>query len=533
MYGCPNCGGDLQFDIRLQKLGCKYCGGVYEIEEVKKEEDAKEIPKDEYQVTRFTCNACGATIESTNLTAAAFCSYCGGAAILSGRLQNEKRPARILPFQVTKEDCKAKFTGLTKRMPYVPKEYKDPEFLDRFMGFYLPYWTYKAEMKGKIEVAGTDEYTRGDYQYTDTYSFKGDIDTAYDGISFDASGSFDDDISLRIAPFDKQKMVPFEPGYMLGFYADTADVPAKLYEEDAKNVISADIDQRLLEAVQENGGSSFSFEDGEIGLTSKKVTRQMKAERTMLPVWFLTYRNKDRMAYSVVNGESGKVYADVPIRMGMFFASSAVLAAIIFFILNAFVSLTGFGLLKTSSILAFLTAVIYYFEIDRIEKKEYRTFDKGYQMAFYGKEPDELGKSLKIRKSPRTFKRPSLKNVLVILIVIACFFEWLLIGAAIMVVAMMLIDIIGAIILFIMVWRKRKRNKNIKITEAIISLSTVLFANVILFCDPAQDIYYYGGTILAFLGIALALSGIIRKYNVFATKPIPDFFVREGGDDRG
>ena len=26
MYDCPNCGGNLRFDISLQKLHCDYCG---------------------------------------------------------------------------------------------------------------------------------------------------------------------------------------------------------------------------------------------------------------------------------------------------------------------------------------------------------------------------------------------------------------------------------------------------------------------------------------------------------------------------
>ena len=25
MYACSNCGGNLKFDIRTQKLGCEYC----------------------------------------------------------------------------------------------------------------------------------------------------------------------------------------------------------------------------------------------------------------------------------------------------------------------------------------------------------------------------------------------------------------------------------------------------------------------------------------------------------------------------
>ena len=40
MYDCPNCGGNLRFDISLQKLHCDYCGTDLDPYSYEKKKDA-------------------------------------------------------------------------------------------------------------------------------------------------------------------------------------------------------------------------------------------------------------------------------------------------------------------------------------------------------------------------------------------------------------------------------------------------------------------------------------------------------------
>lgn len=49
---------------------------------------------------------CGGEILSTENAATGFCSFCGASTILDSRIAREKRPDYIVPFQITKEDCK-------------------------------------------------------------------------------------------------------------------------------------------------------------------------------------------------------------------------------------------------------------------------------------------------------------------------------------------------------------------------------------------------------------------------------------------
>ena len=60
----------------------------------------------------------------------------------------------------------------------------------------------------------------------------------------------------------------------------------------------------------------------------------MTVDRGMFPIWFLSYKKKDRISYAIVNGETGKVYCDIPIDEKKFHKSSLLIAIPIFLVLN-------------------------------------------------------------------------------------------------------------------------------------------------------------------------------------------------------
>ena len=106
MLTCPNCGGNLRFDIPSQQLACKQCQSQfdpYAFDE--KTSDAKEetASDDSFEATIFTCPQCGGEILSTDNAATGFCSFCGASTILYSRLTREKRPAYIIPFKKINE----------------------------------------------------------------------------------------------------------------------------------------------------------------------------------------------------------------------------------------------------------------------------------------------------------------------------------------------------------------------------------------------------------------------------------------------
>ena len=362
MYACPNCGGNLRFDIRTQQLGCAYCQTQVDVYSFEDNTPATE-KQTEFDATVFSCPQCGGEILSTDTSAAEFCSFCGASTILHSRLSKEKRPSYIIPFQKTKEDCKQAYGALMKKAIFAPDALKNPKHIDGFRGIYMPYWTFHLTQEGSFSLNGSTSKRRGDYIYTDHYRLSGEIDAYYKGLSYDASSSFDDHISEKIAPYDVKGMKAFTPAFLSGFYADTADVDAQTYENEAKNIA---IENSTNAIYQEFSGVRL-----ESLLTPDALQTQVKeVDRTMFPVWFMSYRNAGRVAYATVNGQTGKVVTDLPVDPQKYWTGSLLLAVPIFLLLNLLFTITPFALLVITTILAIISLVIYTYEINAIQKKE-------------------------------------------------------------------------------------------------------------------------------------------------------------------
>ena len=222
MYECPNCGGNLKFDIESQLLQCEHCLTTQDPYSTPEDQGAEE--HNDFDVTVFTCPQCGGEILSTDTSAAEFCSFCGVSTILHSRISRQLRPSHIIPFKMTKDACKKAYLSRMRRALFAPNELKDEKHIDGFRGIYMPYWAYSITQKGPVSMKGEKSYRKGDYIYTDHYDLTGEIDASYYDISYDASSSFSDSISERIAPFNVRDSRKFTPAFLSGFYADTADV---------------------------------------------------------------------------------------------------------------------------------------------------------------------------------------------------------------------------------------------------------------------------------------------------------------------
>lgn len=361
MYACPNCGGNLKFDIRTQQLGCEHCQTQMDVYSFEDKDPATE-KQTEYDATIFSCPQCGGEIVSTDTSAAEFCTFCGASTILHSRLTKEKRPNYIIPFKKTKEDCKQAYSEMMKKAIFAPDALKNPKYIDGFRGIYMPYWAFYMSQQGEFSLKGSKSKRRGDYIITDHYALTGEIDAYYKGLSYDASSSFDDNISEKIAPFDVKGMKEFTPAFLSGFYADTADVDPSTYQSDAENI-----------AIQNSTNAIYSkFSGMSMGsLTPSSLNTEVKEiDSAMFPVWFMSYRNAGRVAYATINGQTGKVVTDLPVDTGKYTTGSLLLALPIFLILNLLFTITPFVLLIITAVLAAISLIVYSCEVATIKQKE-------------------------------------------------------------------------------------------------------------------------------------------------------------------
>lgn len=470
MYQCPNCGGEMRFDIPSQKLKCGYCESLMKPTEHPYLKGAEE--ETEFELTAFLCPQCGAEIMSQDNTAAAFCSFCGASTLLTSRVSKEKKPDAIIPFQKTKEDCIKAYRKVMRHALFAPNDYKDEKCIESFRGIYMPYWVYDVKHSGRFCLHGKKYSRKGSYDITKHYDLTGEMDAEYNGITHDASREFADDISESMAPYDVKEMLHFHPAYLSGFYADIQDVDPTIYEKDAETIAS----DATLEALK----SYPVYKDYDISVSNSKSyssyrTTMEQPHYALFPVWFMSYRKNDRVAYVAINGQTGKVATDIPIDYKKYVFGSLLLALPIFILLNFMLSITA----KTAMILTLvLEAVMSLFamsELLQILEKDAGKLDRG-RLRYDGKKrharPQKLSSELKKR------------------------------------------------------WQEKKG-----IWGLILAGIAAVLSILILIINPVSDYIYYGGAFFSILAVLLLVKDIMKDYNILATRKLPQFD-RKGGDDR-
>lgn len=523
MYECPNCAANLKFDIPSQKLKCDHCGTLMDPYEFQKERDVEEtaVGEDEYEVTIFTCPQCGGELISDDTTAATFCSFCGGSAILDSRISKEKRPQHIIPFQKTKEDCKEAYGRLMRRAFFAPSELKDKEYIERFRSIYMPYWVYNFEKQEHVAFTGTQTERSGDYKITNYYKIESDVEAKHKGLAFDAAESFSDNLSNAIAPFEWREARPFTPSFLSGFYADTGDVAAVVYEEDAETLVHQDL---CREMQMRTRCGKFQLGDDFVRAMKPRVTSR---ELAMFPVWFLTYRKKDRVSYVVVNGQTGKAAGDIPVDKSKYLWGSLLLALPIFVLMNLLVSMRASTMLGLTAVLALICCVISVLQSKRLRARKLGTDDKGRWGSVNVKEP--AGVSF-------NFEWKSLAAPIVLLVITLSYF------AQTSKVSVMIVVLCIAMFLRAKgksatpVKLKRRRRQGISWGEFFRSIVKPgiggLFAVLVLLVNPVSDLYYYGAALCVMALIGWNILDMIGNYNLLAARELPQFH-RRGGEEDG
>ncbi|MBR0091317.1 MAG: hypothetical protein IJP92_06440, partial [Lachnospiraceae bacterium] len=497
-------------------------------------------------------------------------TYCGSAAVFESRISEEKEPDYIIPFQKTKEDCIKEYRKRLRRAIYAPAGMRDPAFLDRFTGVYVPYWVYETEMEASPQLTGTEEYRSGDYLHYKTYTLTADVKGQY-AVNFDASSFFHDETATAISPFAKDGIKPFHPAMLSGFFADTADVDAATYLQEAKNRIGEDA---YLKLVSRNfHGISPSVPYGKSEMDRMFSLNKVKAKRALFPVWFLTWRNKDRVAYAAMNAQTGKLAADIPIDPKRFLLGSLLLAVPFFFLYRMLLTVTAPVALLVTFLAGCLFLFLYikaglrYCETERYEpdigvlarrhadrggkadtrpvSEEYRPPEPPGGLLNRGNTLRGLDR-LGIGAAGRTFFGIGvgllmylvLQGLVPALERRARYNRGRPSSSALNAVSIVGIGKFAGVVAFLLIcaalirllWKSVRAGTMRPVLYGFPAFAGMIAAAVVLVMAPVSDLPYYLAVIGVLAGEVLTFLGLIAVYNRLVTREAPHFHQREGGD---
>lgn len=521
MYQCPGCGGALKFDVATQNMKCDQCLNLIEPYSLEYKEGATQT----FDATIFSCPHCGGEILSTDNSITEFCSFCGAHTVLESRLCSIKKPNYIIPFSITKEECKKIYMRHMRKSFFTPRAYKNEKCIESFRGIYMPYWAYHVEQKAPTELKGQKKYRRGDYIITDFYTLEFEIDAYYKGLSYDASSSFYDNISEAIGPYNIKNMKEFHPAILSGFYGDTMDIPSEVYCPDAFEY-SNEMSFNAVHKVPEFRGLSITESNDHNVRNYTFDTRLAAIDSTMYPVWFMSYRNHNRIAYATINGQTGKITTDMPISTGKYILLSMLISIPVFLLFTLLFTFTAKTTLGIASILGMVSVIIYSNEIKAIAKNDSFADDKG-MMHSRGRRS-----GVNVNNVQSQYKKGAkfVSKIIVAVVIAIIFFS---IGLPVIEMLSQNIplgtitNLISIVVTSIFLGNTSNNCKKLKqkFNPAIHVLNIIVYSLSLLIAivNPVSDIIYYVAVIVMLLILVGTNISIINKRNIRATRKLPQF----------
>jgi len=339
-FKCPQCGGGMFFDAASQALKCQYCNHTMQQPAIQMQGGGapppglavgpREIPLSEglarapkglgTQMQSIQCKDCGATVNLAPNEQTVACTYCASHTVIAVASDpNLIMPESLVPFQITKEQAKAKFKEWLGGLWFRPNNLKKASELDQMHGVYVPYWTFDSHVYSQWQA------DRGWYYYeTESYEAIENGQTVwrtrevqrvrwepawgtrqdfYDDVLVCGSKGLPTGLADQMTSFNTQSLVLYNPSYLAGWRAESYAVDLQAAWPFAQQKIDS---QQVSKCAGDIGGDTHQnlhVQNQYTGQTFKHV---------LLPVFVAAYRYQNKPYQLLVNGQTGEVVGKAP-----------------------------------------------------------------------------------------------------------------------------------------------------------------------------------------------------------------------------
>jgi predicted RNA-binding Zn-ribbon protein involved in translation (DUF1610 family) len=327
-YPCTACGGELEFDIRQQKLACGHCGNVQELVEAAAAPiaetdlrsalaDLRANSKEHRQLIEgekeIVCQNCGGHTTFSGSLTSTRCPYC---ATPIQRDDVHDAPARlpvdgVLPFAIDEKEAKEKLNKWVSSRWFAPKEFKTYHRAGSFASVYAAYFAYDADAQTTYRGQRGDDYTvtvgSGDNRRTETRtrwrSVSGRVHDSFDDLTVLANEGLNRKHVTALEPWPTKDVKPFTPEYVAGHLCRTYDHDVEECFVEGKQRMDSEIESTVRSDI---GGDHQRIK-------SKHTTfSRLTFTHLLLPIWLLTVIYQGQPFQVVINGVTGETHGERP-----------------------------------------------------------------------------------------------------------------------------------------------------------------------------------------------------------------------------
>ena len=150
MTKCPNCGGNLKYNIQKRNIWCEHCGSSFPISAPTKKvklvhqytlDYSPELQED--NINQYYCNSCKSTHVVDGGKISTRCPNCASVDIIQTN-SNTACPDGIIPFEITKEKAARIFEDWLKHRAFAPHDLHLLARNEKLSPVYVPVFNVNA-----------------------------------------------------------------------------------------------------------------------------------------------------------------------------------------------------------------------------------------------------------------------------------------------------------------------------------------------------------------------------------------------------
>ncbi len=327
-YDCPNCGATITYDISAGSVACEHCGYIAPIQAAvlgKTAENFEFTLETLSQAARgwgttrkvLHCDACGGDLSIAEGTISTSCSFCASNKVNVVSAPDERlRPRFLIPFKIAPEKTHQLASVWLGKGWYHPDQLAENTVLRKFVGIYLPFWTFDTKVLAHWRAQVGYERTERHYNaHEKRWETRTHIDWRWENgrvnlpiKNFLVSGSADQHISHtileRLYPFQMNDLAAYEPDFLAGWQAQAYETPLTEAWETGKAAIREKARHACHQNIPTNHVRNFSM--------SADFTEEAW-RYILLPVYLASYQYEDQVYQVMVNGQTGLVAGQKPV----------------------------------------------------------------------------------------------------------------------------------------------------------------------------------------------------------------------------
>lgn len=313
---CDNCGGNLIFSPKLQKLYCTNCDSVKDIIVVKEYEKhpTSEMPNDYtgYEswvesVKVANCSNCGSQIVFDAHKFADVCPYCGSNYVAETDTLPSLVPDAVIPFKFDSNKAGEEFAARVKKKIFVISAFKKKLPEKDIKGVYIPSFAFDSDSMSQYTgvLVENEIHRHGDRTeiVKKRRNINGTKSVDHRDITIESSSLINQVNLNSICPFNMGQSVKFNEDFIRGYAVEHFDTKIEECHKVAINVM----DNRIRDAIL----SGYRYDEVE-RLDVKTTYSNEKYAYRLLPIYRFEYHFRNKQYITYMNGQTGKIGGKLP-----------------------------------------------------------------------------------------------------------------------------------------------------------------------------------------------------------------------------